>query len=161
VSAPFVRTQRALDVDHFWTTVVLVPLIAMLIGAWLVWLFNAQIAIYEVSQVATLRTADMVTASFAAAALERVRPNQRALLHLDGFADRQDEPLPMQVINIVGRPVEGSIEVRLRILPDDTLALPLQRGLKGTVEVQVGHMSPLQLFLQAMGIRSTALNPFE
>jgi multidrug resistance efflux pump len=94
-----------------------------------------------------------VTARFdAAAAVGRVSPGQRARLRLHGFPWTKFGIVEARVDSVGNEAALGLVRVELGI-PDPSrhLAIPVQHGLHGLVEVEVDHVSPASLLLDAAG----------
>lgn len=82
------------------------------------------------------------------AALGRIQPGQPALLRLDGFPWGQYGSLAATVTTVAGETQDGRVRVELQIRRDQVVAMPLQHGLPGTVEIEVRKVSPLMLVLE-------------
>lgn len=85
------------------------------------------------------------------AALGRIRAGQPAQLRLEGFPWTQYGSLQAVVETIANEPRDGHIRVDLLLTPDQASAIPSQHGLPGTVEVEVGRVSPATLLLRSLG----------
>jgi membrane fusion protein (multidrug efflux system) len=83
-----------------------------------------------------------------ASALGRIRPGQPALLRLDGFPWGQYGSLAATVTKVAGETQDGRVRVELQMLRDQAVAIPLQHGLPGTVEIEVRKVSPLMLVVE-------------
>jgi membrane fusion protein (multidrug efflux system) len=92
-----------------------------------------------------------IVASFVPAeAFGRVRQGQAARLRLDGFPFTQYGSVGAQVANVATEVRDGKVRVEFT-LNGATIAVPLQHGLPGTVEVEVEEISPAALVLRAAG----------
>jgi multidrug resistance efflux pump len=93
-----------------------------------------------------------VIADFApSAALGRIRPQQPALLRLDGFPWTQYGAIGSTVVSVAAEVRDGKVRVELAIDNPGTTAIPLQHGMPGAVEVQVESVTPAVLALRAAG----------
>lgn len=81
-------------------------------------------------------------------ALGRIQPGQPASLRLDGFPWGQYGSLAATVTKVAGETKDGRVRVELQILRDQEVAIPLQHGLPGTVEIEVRKVSPLMLVVE-------------
>jgi membrane fusion protein (multidrug efflux system) len=95
-------------------------------------------------------------ADFPPVALGRIQPRQPARLRLDGFPWTQYGTISATVIRVVSQDDNEWLQVELAIRPNLASAIPLQRGLAGTVEVEVERVSPATLILRAAGQRLVA-----
>lgn len=86
-----------------------------------------------------------------AAALGRIRPGQAARFQPGGRPAGQTPTLPAQVTQVAGEARYGRVRVELHLMAGGT-EVPLQHGMPGTVEVDVGQVTPAQLVLGAAGI---------
>lgn len=86
-----------------------------------------------------------------AAAVGRIRPEQRARLRLDGFSWVQYGSVEAEVTRVAQEIRDDFIRVECRILGDPPAGLEFQHGLPGTLEVYVEEISPATLALRAAG----------
>lgn len=89
------------------------------------------------------------------AALGRVRRGQSATMRLQGFPWSQYGSVSATVTDVAGEIREGRIRVELAVDPNSHLAVALQHGMPGTVEVMVERVSPVELALRAAGRLAT------
>jgi membrane fusion protein (multidrug efflux system) len=95
-----------------------------------------------------------VTADFSpAVVLGRVCPGQSARLRLDGFPWVEYGMLPLTVVSVGSEVRDGKVRVELEIAGGAPVAIPMQHGLPGSVEVEVERASPAELILRAVGRR--------
>lgn len=93
-----------------------------------------------------------VVADFApSAALGRIHSGQQARLRLSGFPWTEYGYVLASVTKVGGEPRSNLIRVEFEIQQEDSLAIPLQHGLPGTVEVEIGLVSPASLLLRTAG----------
>jgi multidrug resistance efflux pump len=84
-------------------------------------------------------------------ALGRFHPGQPAWLHLAGFPWTQYGSVEATVASVASEPQEGRIRVELKLNPNLPRRIPIQHGLPGTAEIQVGLISPAALIMRAAG----------
>ncbi|MEJ2555883.1 MAG: HlyD family secretion protein [Anaerolineae bacterium] len=150
--------MRSLEADGFRPSLLGLFLAVVLLGAWLAWFFLARVTLYEVSQTARLVRPDMVVAEFPLSTLAHIQPGQPAQLRLDGFPWTQYGSVPATVEAITTRADEGRVQVDLTLDPHSAASIPLQPGLSGSVEIEVGCVSPAILALRAAGLRLPTTN---
>jgi membrane fusion protein (multidrug efflux system) len=91
-----------------------------------------------------------------AVALGRVQAGQPARLRLDSFPWTQYGSLATTVSSVANEVRDGRVRVELTVTSEPTVRLPLQHGLRGTVEVEVEQVAPAILVLRAAGqLRAT------
>ena len=83
--------------------------------------------------------------------LGRMHPGQMARVRLDGYSWVQYGSLAATVTRVASEIRAGKVRVELAPTTQTPLALPLQHGLPGTVEVEVDHITPLTLTLRTVG----------
>lgn len=91
-----------------------------------------------------------IMADFPPTALGHIRPGQSASVQLDGFPAEQYGRLAASVLRVAQEPRVGKIRVELAMLSRQ-IAIPLQHGLLGSVEIEVERTSPALLVLRAAG----------
>jgi membrane fusion protein (multidrug efflux system) len=84
-------------------------------------------------------------------AMGRVRTGQPARLRLDSFPWTQYGSLATTVSSVASEVRDGRVRVELTVAPEPPTRLPLQHGLRGTVEVEVEQATPATLVLRAAG----------
>jgi multidrug resistance efflux pump len=84
-------------------------------------------------------------------ALGRVKPGQTARLRLDGFPWIQYGSVPARVDKVATESLDGFVRVELTLVPTPGLAIPMEHGLPGSVEIEVEEVSPAVLVLRAAG----------
>ncbi|HWD98966.1 MAG TPA: HlyD family efflux transporter periplasmic adaptor subunit, partial [Bryobacteraceae bacterium] len=85
------------------------------------------------------------------AALGKIRPGQPAVIRLDGFPWAQFGTLSAEVSRVAGDMREGKVRVDLDVKPTANSRIHIQHGLPGSVEVEVGKLSPIALVLRSAG----------
>ncbi len=86
-------------------------------------------------------------------ALGRIRAGQEARVRLIGFPWTQYGSLLARVTSVAGEPRDGGVQVELELVGQPPPDIPIQHGMPGAVEVQIGRRSPLSLALGAAGLR--------
>ena len=86
-----------------------------------------------------------------AVALGRVQAGQPARLRLDSFPWTQYGSLAATVSSVASEVRDGRVRVELAVDSEPAARLPLQHGLRGTVEVEVERVAPATLVLRAAG----------
>jgi membrane fusion protein (multidrug efflux system) len=86
-----------------------------------------------------------------AVALGRVQTGQSARLRLDSFPWTQYGSLATTVSNVASEVRDGRVRVELAMAAPQAARMPLQHGLRGTVEVEVEQATPATLVLRAVG----------
>lgn len=93
-------------------------------------------------------------------ALARVREGQAAQLRLDGFPWTEYGALNATVVRVAGEGREGQIRVECQLAdPAVDSGLPLEHGLRGSLNIEVERASPFSLLLRSVGKRFLQLEP--
>lgn len=86
-----------------------------------------------------------IIADFAPAmALGKIRPGQRARLHLDGFAWTLYGSIELTVAKVGSEAKSGHLQVELVVDQGQQWSAPFEHGQPGTVHVEVESMSPFE-----------------
>lgn len=98
-----------------------------------------------------------------ATAMGRVRPGQRATMHLDGFPWAQYGSIDATVSRVATEIRDGAVEVEFTPAPTGNPTGIMQHGIPGVIEVAVEQVSPAILVLRATGLllSRTAANTAE
>ena len=160
MSAIFTRSLQKLHSEgggrHVWPLL----LITAVFTLWLLWFLLAPITQFERSETVELTGAREASAYFSPSALTHLQEGQPAQLRLDDFPWATYGIVPATVSQIVPELQNGRIQATLHLTPDKNTSIPLQRGLTGTIEVEVGQTSPAAMLLQAVGYRAAQIvNP--
>ena len=91
-----------------------------------------------------------IMADFPPQVIGHIRPGQSAALRLDGFPAEQYGRVTASVLRVAQEPRADKIRVELAITARH-VAVPLQHGLLGAVEIEVDRISPAVLILRAAG----------
>jgi multidrug resistance efflux pump len=86
-----------------------------------------------------------------AAAFGKIRPGQSAIVRLQGFPWAQFGTLRAHVADVAGEISDGKVRVELAVDAAGQSRIPLQHGMPGSVEVEVGRTSPALLLLRSAG----------
>jgi len=114
--------------------------------ALLAWFFFAQVTLYEVSTVMQVDEDGRVLALFAPEKVDRIQVGQQATVRLQLEPNQQPVAYPAIVFN----PPAESGEVEL-LLTEGEYPPVSGSSVKGQAEVEVEHISPLEMVLRAAG----------
>ncbi|OJT17029.1 hypothetical protein BO221_47280 [Archangium sp. Cb G35] len=91
-----------------------------------------------------------IVAQFSPEAMGRIRAGQRARMRLEGFSWTEFGMIEASVVAVASEARDGLVRAELSVdeLPR---GIPLEHGLPGTIEVEVGEATPMQLVLRTMG----------
>lgn len=84
-------------------------------------------------------------------AVGRIEPGQLGIVRLHGFPWTQYGTLDGEVAKVATEADHGLIRVELMIRRDTGSRIPVQHGLRGTIEIEVDRVSPLTLVIRAAG----------
>ena len=146
MSIQFSRTLRSLHVDSFRASRIGLLLALVLAVALLAWFFFAQVTLYEVSTDMQVDEDGRVLALFAPEKVDRIQVGQQATVRLQLEPNQQPVAYPAIVFN----PPAESGEVEL-LLTEGEYPPVSGSSVKGQVEVEVEHISPLEMVLRAAG----------
>lgn len=165
----FSRSLRALQTDGSHRSILGLLSAFVLMSFWAAWFFLAEVSLYEVTSAAWLEVDRVahegrqlgtilppgrfkIVADFPpSAALGHIRPGQPARLRLDGLPWIQYGSISATVASVVGQAKDGHVRAELTIHAGLTSPIPLQQGLRGALEVEVGCTTPALLVLRAAG----------
>lgn len=155
MSSPFSRTMRSVQADSVYPTLVGLIVAIIIFIAWNTWFFFAQVTLYEKSQSARLFKGEIVIAEFSAETLSRIQPGQPARLNIDGKLGKSVGTIPALVTDIINPPkmtprITG--QVKLFAFTKPVPLIRSQDELTGTVEIEVGHLTPAQWVLRTSGL---------
>jgi hypothetical protein len=151
LATSFSHSLRVLEADKSRAGWLGLLVMMALSGLWLAWGLWGQVILYETTEQAHLAGGTAVVAYFSPAARAHLRPGQPALLRLDGYPWPQYSGVPATVSRVSRKLVEGQLEVRLTIQARPASPISLQPEMPGTVEVEIGQVSPATLLLRAVG----------
>lgn len=178
MASPFSHTLRSLHADSFGASIAGMIVGLVLLSAWFVWFFKAQIPSYRMSLKACITEAEKVTAAFPQdktrvqetreqeiiaeflpEALENIRTGQSAVFYLDGGVGKQIASVHATVSKINRSPKKA--EVLLSALSDADSPVRIPPKATGQVRILVGSLSPAQLVMRTAGffIRADPGNP--
>ncbi|NJN68546.1 MAG: hypothetical protein HC884_18465 [Chloroflexaceae bacterium] len=152
MATPFSNSIRSMQTDGFQGSLIGSVLAMVLLSGWLAWFFLATVTLYEESATMVVsETYTMVAADFPLETQGRIKRGQAALLHFEGAAGTTTGVVPALVVEVETRPEEN--RVRANLYPfwsADPTEIPPE-DLVGTARVEVDHVSPAMLVLQATG----------
>lgn len=147
---PFSQTLRSLDADQVRFSIIGLIVLLLLLVAWLVWFLVAPINLYETSRPIRLPLDEAVVVDFPAGSLERIRPGQPAILHLETPDQQPATKLPAEVMDIT---VGNDSQTQVWLLPDFDdpffTNAEAQEGLVNRVDIEIDRISPLTLLKQS------------
>jgi multidrug resistance efflux pump len=98
-------------------------------------------------------------AEFAAPALGRIRPEQRARLRLEGFSWTQYGHVEATVTSVASETRDQRVRVELAVNAATDANMPLEHGMPGVVEVEVERVAPLTLLVRSLGHSFSGRSP--
>jgi membrane fusion protein (multidrug efflux system) len=99
-----------------------------------------------------------IVAELPVRATGRVRPGQTARLRLDGFPRTRHGSVVARVARIGAEPRGGRVRVECDVVSAPP-SVPLQHGLAGTLEIEVGATSPAALFAWSVADAARGTKP--
>ena len=90
-------------------------------------------------------------AEFAAPAMGRIRPDQRARLRLEGFSWTQYGHVEATVTGVASETRDQRVRVELAVHAAPDANMPLEHGMPGVVEVETERVAPLSLLVRSLG----------
>jgi membrane fusion protein (multidrug efflux system) len=97
-----------------------------------------------------------IVAEYQPAAIGRIAVGQPAHLRLDAFPWTRYGTVAARVAGVGTEVRDGTIHVELAIVAG---SLPVRHGMTGTTEIEIEHVSPVQLVLRAIGDRLSWTSP--
>lgn len=83
-------------------------------------------------------------------AVGRVMPGQKARLRLTGFAWTHYGAIDATVSRVASEPRDGVVRVELQIRAGAAPNIPIQHGLPGSAEIEIGRVAPWWLVMQSL-----------
>ncbi len=155
LSLPFSRSMQSLSADRYRLARVGLILSILLVIAMMGWFFLAKLNIFEQSISLEYTQDNRLLAEFSAETIGLIRPGQPGVLRFTSQSEEQ--PSVLDVIVYGKDDASGKIEFTLA---ENASPIPLQPGkLDGIVSIQVGHVSPVRLVLQAIENTNQASSP--
>ncbi|MGA1874153.1 MAG: hypothetical protein ACMUIA_00935 [bacterium] len=169
MSSFFSRSQRALKADDPHRLLLGLLLATLLMILWTAWFFKARIALYEYTEIAQVEidppavqgnrrstilpwpNFKVVAHFLPSAAFGRIRPGQSARMRLHNYPWTQYGFITAKVARVANEIKDGYIQAEFTIHSNSPSLIPLQPGLSGDLEVEVGHTTPISLILRAAG----------
>jgi multidrug resistance efflux pump len=131
------------------------------IGGWTP--FQTGAVLHKGQQLATLippRRLEVLAEFAPERAVGRVKAGQPAELRLDAYPWPRYGIIAARVSVVAGELSDGRVQVRLELDPNTTFA-PLERGLTGTLSVEIDRATPAQLVLSLLGQNLQSLGSTE
>ena len=147
MSAQFSRSLRSLSLDSFRATRIALFLGILNMAALLAWFFIAQVTLYESTPEVQATERGRVVARFRPEGFDRIRQGQAAVLRLSAGGN---EPTVSAPAVVVRRDSQSGL-VELLVFADEELLAELGKELKGSIEVEVEHVTPAALVMRASG----------
>ncbi len=149
MSGSFTRSVNILRSQAFSYRSIII--ITILVSLWGIWFLKAPIPIYQKTDAVEILNNSRIVAQFPQSALLQLQLGQSAQMYLDGLSQTEYGTVSASVSRINGSIHDGYIQVDLRILRDQNISIPLQRGLTGVLEVEIERVSPVTLLLRSIG----------
>lgn len=86
-------------------------------------------------------------------AMGRIRTGQVGTLRLDGFPWPRYGSIACKVTRVASHVRDGKLRVELALVGQIPKGIPLQHGLTGQLELELGQMSPLEMITDELGAR--------
>lgn len=83
--------------------------------------------------------------------LAKIRPGQRARFRFEGYPALAHGSVAAVVRRVGAEARDGSVEVILTPQPDLSARLPLQHGVRGTIDIEIERVTPAALLLRRVG----------
>lgn len=150
MSLPFARSERSLNADDYRTALICSLLALPLFVAWLIWFFNSDLPIREVSQQLTVGRNETVMANFTLAKTPNLLPGDAAWLRLQLPESQQLTLVPAVVYDIRQRN-NGSYDIYFYPTPDLFTVSPhakIATPLNGQAEVDLDRRSPFEYLIE-------------
>ena len=145
----FTRSMRSLESDSDYFSAIMSIIVILLLIAWGVWFFGAQITLVESGQIVETATDGTILAEFPAAVGEHVYRKQPAVIRFQS-AEKQDiATIPAVVLS--SNPKGDLVTVLLYAKPEMTTIQLFEEGLTGQVDLETDQLSPATLFGQISG----------
>lgn len=141
----FPRSLRALNNDRFRPSRIALIIATLLLLVWMGWFFFGQIPLYETSTELSSAREGILSATFPAAAIDKIQVEQTASVRLDE-PGKSSQTYNGRVYRV--EPARGQPTSTVSIYFDSPPTLPDK--IQGQVQVQVDTFSPAALVLQAI-----------
>ena len=142
----FSRSLRAIGANNLQVYTLSTVLIIVLMSGWLLWLFFAQIAFYELSSTATINTGQnvrryTVITTFLTETFKKIDYDQVAFFTPDGSSD-DNAGIPIEILKID----TDQEKVTFVVQNSNSDKIP-ENGTNGVVRVRIKSISPATLIL--------------
>lgn len=170
---PFSRTMRSLNADNYRISFIGMGVALLLLSVWTLWFFTARVTIYKNSKRAYIVKEESIVAKFTGNTrrakgtrqysviaefsredMDDIRPGQQAMLYIDPDFQRKfgNKSLVGAVPAMIKQTERSKARAKLFALMDAELPIRLQSGMTAKVVVEVRHMTPAAMVMQASGM---------
>lgn len=161
MSLSFPSSTRAIKANGRRLSLVGLTLALLLVAAWVGWLFQGTITLYETSSPLrvnrnTLLATPVVAATFPASAFAYIQQGQEAYLWLEGDSAQSPIPLLVQIYDIQSGSEHQPLQTTIWIPSYDAIAALPTGPLTGRVRIVTGQVRPITLLLQQAGWLATS-----
>lgn len=115
------------------------------------WFFFAKVTLYARSSVIRLTDKGLLQVSFPKETMGQIKPGQEAMLRLRSASDGKIVAIPAIVFSIDTQ----NNQVETVLLSKNFRSELLQGDLQGDVSIEVAHITPVSLVVQAIGNGTT------
>jgi hypothetical protein len=126
--------------------------VLVLLAVWGAWFFAAGVPIRQSSTSAEVTGPQKVTAVFPSESAVGISRGQAVNFHPMGHMGAQIGSIPGSVASVSEDTTGEVTRVEIALRLEQTLAAPLQEGLKGRVDVEMDRVSPARLILRSAGM---------
>ncbi len=149
MAVDFSRTTRALAADGYRLVLIGLALAMLLLLAWTLWFFRAEIRFYETSRMAEFIGDGAIRAEFPLDLAGRIRFRQPALFLPDTVPPGVPDTVPVLVTEIQRTP--DDLQVILVIPSHEAPGLLLNPGDTGRVQLETERLTPARWVLRLAG----------
>lgn len=149
MAVDFSRTTRALDADGYRLVLIALAVAVLLLLAWGVWFFRAEVGFYQISETARVTEDGTIVAEFPPDASDRIGYGRPALFLPDDVNSDVPESVPVTVTEVQRR--ASGLRVILVVAGHTGSGLLLAEGTTGRVQVETDRLTPAQLVLRLSG----------
>ncbi|MEM7182871.1 MAG: hypothetical protein AAF518_18310 [Spirochaetota bacterium] len=168
----FSNTTKAIEADSFYSSVVILSIVIILLSAWINWFMNARISVFETSVENMLNfSSEEITktqflagarpvstkqrkliASFAGNSSKRIKRGQKAFVHFKDKKKNRTKKFQAVVKETKWDPKKKMSIVKLIVSYNDTLPDLKAKYMLGFVNIEVGYTTPANIAIKAVGI---------
>ncbi len=160
MSLSFPASTRAIKASGRRLSLFGLTVALLLVIAWIVWLFQGTITLYEssfpvrINRDALLDT-PVVAATFPASAVAFIQQGQQTYLWLESDTGVYPTPIQVQIYDIQVSSEHQPLQTTIWIPSYDAIAALPTEPLIGRVRIVAGQVHPIMLFLQEIGWLNT------